>query len=255
MAITSNILVIGGGGSGACIDTRLESGGGGAGGYISDTAYSLTVQSYTITVGAGGAASGVAYSSGNTGNDTVAFGYTAKGGGAGSSSAGGGTGGSGGGAGTNAVGTYYGGASIGTPTQGNAGGDSYPGDYRGGGGGGAGSAGGNGSAGAAGLGGGGLSNSISGAAISYCQGGDGGNNAATIVENRGHGSHARNVYPTVTSYKGSDGVVIISVDKDYVTATGGTKTTIGNKDIWTFTSSGTFNVTSIIESGGLLSFF
>lgn len=241
----AKILVIAGGGSGASIDTRQEGGGGGAGGLIHDTAYSLSVQSYSITVGTGGAGAGPAYANGITGNDSVAFGYTAKGGGGGNASGGGADGGSGGGAGTNAAGgsPRPGGASIGTPTQGNAGGTGYENNYFGGGGGGAGSAGGNGTNGSAGAGGAGLSNSISGSAVTYCRGGDAGENSATIPANRGHGSHCRNI--NGYSYAGSDGVVIISAPQGMVTATGGTKITSGGNDIWTFNSSGTFNVTVI----------
>lgn len=251
--ILSEILVIAGGGSGASIDTRYEGGGGGAGGLINDTAFYLTPQAYSITVGTGAAGAGPAYADGGNGTDSIAFGYTAKGGGGGSASATGKDGGSGGGAGTNAVNQYYGGASIGTPTQGHIGGQSYQFNYYGGGGGGAGTAGYAGTSSSAGAGGGGVSKSTSGVAVSYCQGGDGGENSATIPANRGHGSHARNI--NGYSRAGSDGIVIISVDKGYVTATGGSKTTVGNKDIWTFTTSGTFTITNIIESGGLLSFF
>ena len=205
----SEILVIAGGGSGSYSVGSYDSGGGGAGGYLTDLAYLLSVQSYSITVGIGGAGVG-ASTNGNNGNDSIAFGYTAVGGGHGSITSAGGNGGSGGGGGAGTAGT-----------DGNVAG--------------------------AGSGGQGISNSINGSAITYCIGGDGGDNSATIPTNRGSGSHARNVTspPPSTSYNGSDGVVIIKVRQNVVTATGGTKTTVGGYDIWTFISSGTFNITNI----------
>jgi len=70
-----SLLLVGGGGGGSV-------GGGGGGEVIYVTAdYTLQNTSYSIQVGAGGA--GSTTSSGNNGQNTVAFGYTARGGGGG----------------------------------------------------------------------------------------------------------------------------------------------------------------------------
>ena len=73
---TVNTLVVAGGAGGA-------SGGGGAGGLISNTAFTVTAQAYTITVGNGGqegASDGLAASNGA---NSVFDSLTAVGGGAG----------------------------------------------------------------------------------------------------------------------------------------------------------------------------
>jgi len=89
-------LVIAGGGGGG----SGYAGGGGSGGYRTDTAYGVTAQEYTVTVGnggAGGAAS--ATNHGVKGSDSVFGSITSIGGGYGGEEASGGDGGSGGGAG------------------------------------------------------------------------------------------------------------------------------------------------------------
>jgi hypothetical protein len=133
-ALTADCLVIAGGGSGG----YGSPGGGGAGGLAYFASQALTSgAAYTITVGAGAAASGTAAGPrGNQGSNSVFGSLTAAvGGGWGGSSgsAAGGNGGSGGGA--NEASTVNG---LGTASQGNDGGD-----YNGGGGG-AGAAGANG---------------------------------------------------------------------------------------------------------------
>jgi len=122
-------LVIAGGGAGGTQTTGgYESGGGGAGGYISSTA-TVSAQSYSIVIGAGG--------SNANGANSSALGSTAIGGGRGGNGNGS-SGGSGGG------GTYSSSGGAGTSGQGFAGSNGHyneDGANRGGGGGGAGEAG------------------------------------------------------------------------------------------------------------------
>ena len=76
------LLVGGGGGNGA------NNGGGGGGGALialADTTQPVTVQDYTIVIGAGGPRSGSPSVPGSNGDNTSAFGITAKGGGGGGS--------------------------------------------------------------------------------------------------------------------------------------------------------------------------
>ena len=129
-------LIVGGGGSGA-----VFGGGGGAGGLIFVEGETVLPGSYTIEIGAGGnAASSTGVATGNSGNNSTAFGEEAVGGGGGGeSSTNGLNGGSGGGAGMR--GSGQGGLSIGTPTQGNQGGASSGTTVDNGGGGGGGGAG------------------------------------------------------------------------------------------------------------------
>ena len=123
---TVEYLVVAGGGSGGA----QNAGGGGAGGFRTATGLSVTAQAYTVTIGAGGAAS-TGSSVGNDGTNSTFSTITSIGGGGGGSdgSTSGRSGGSGGGA--NQSGT----AGAGTSGQGNAGGAG--GSNRGGGGGGA----------------------------------------------------------------------------------------------------------------------
>ena len=140
-AATAEYLLVAGGGSTRAGDHATGSGGGGAGGAI-DSTVSLSAQTYSIVIGAGGAgASGAG--NGNSGSNSTAFSSTANGGGrgAGYSNFGSASGGSGGGG--SYAGTDFAG-SAGTAGQGNAGGDGSGGDQRaGGGGGGKGAVGGN----------------------------------------------------------------------------------------------------------------
>ena len=84
-------LVVAGGGGGGTGDGK--NGGGGAGGYRTGTGFTITSQTYAITVGAGGA-------QGGTGSDSVFSSITSSGGGYGgaTNNGSGGAGGSGGGA-------------------------------------------------------------------------------------------------------------------------------------------------------------
>ena len=161
-AITADILVVaGGGGGGGQIDSGNTSGGGGAGGYQTFTSQSLTAQSYTITVGAGGAGGTVGANDGAQGSNSVFGTLTASvGGGFGQRGFSGSFGGSGGSGGGN--------SGSGTSGQGNAGGAAGA-DFQGGGGGGASAAG-----STNGNGGAGTANSYSGSSVTYAGGGGGG---------------------------------------------------------------------------------
>ena len=159
LAITYLVLAGGGGGG------RGGGAGGGAGGLLQGST-SLTPGSYPIVIGTGGPGATVDNTSGTPGNDTTAFGLTAKGGGrgAGGASIAGGPGGSGGG-GSQPAGA--GGAA--TAGQGNNGGGVAVAN-NGGGGGGAGSTGGSPTSTNGGNGGNGVSSSISGSALLYAGG-------------------------------------------------------------------------------------
>ena len=182
------MMVAGGGGGGAWVGS-----GGGAGGMIVRPAFAVTAQSYTVTIGAGGARgynpggyAGMPYV--RTGDDTTAFALTAKGGGAGVSYSyeyAGGIGGSGSGGANN--GTNYPSNAANQTSQsgdsgtygfGNAGGSapSSSGDpYPCAGGGGAGGVGGTSTTTAIGLGGVGKTNNYrTGSNIYYAGGGGGG---------------------------------------------------------------------------------
>ncbi len=164
-------LVVAGGGGGG---NYYYGGGGGAGGFLAGSEYAVTAQSYTITIGAGGAAQ-------TNGQNSVFDTITAIGGGAGGSASGSG-GGSGGGGG-NSSSTY----GEGTGGQGNNGAGGVTGvPNGGGGGGGAGAAGSCGSCGdPKGNGGNGAESSISGSAVYYAGGGGGGRNANSADHSEG----------------------------------------------------------------------
>lgn len=216
---TLEYLIVGGGGGGA--STVLGGGGGGgAGGLLSGTA-AVTPQSYTITVGAGGA--GTPASTQNTdgvsGGDSAAFGLTATGGGGGGYFRGGGlggglTGGSGGGAGANRDGTRAGG--TGTSGQGNDGAtglvtSGVASQSGGGGGGGAGSVGSSSTTSGGGAGGAGAE-WPTGSGTYYAAGGQAGhgNNSTTTANgaaNTGNGGTGSQ-YPTAAGSGGS-GIVIV----------------------------------------------
>jgi cellulose synthase/poly-beta-1,6-N-acetylglucosamine synthase-like glycosyltransferase len=177
------VLVVGGGGAGATGGTAGR-GGGGAGGLVYDAAYSVTVNSYTVTVGGGGATGTSSTTSGSGGNSVFDTLTALGGGGAGPHATAGTAGGSGGG------GSGYSGELGGAGNQpgsasggyGNAGGASYnnggvaPG--RQGGGGGAGAAGQDGQSGSGGNGGVGLEYSqfasVGGSPAGWFSGGGGG---------------------------------------------------------------------------------
>jgi hypothetical protein len=269
-------IVAGGGGG-----NKWFGAGGGGGGVLTGT-QSLTAQSYSITVGAGGAGNssnyGIYVNATNNGEDSTAFGLTAIGGGAGgNTNNNGATGGSGGGAGFD----RFGGA--GTSGQGNAGGDgvntascsSSP--SRGsGGGGGASQAGGNGSCVAAygtntgdggdgiewptgsgnyyGGGGGGsitLYNAAAAGSGGLGGGGDGGLNntpGSNGVANTGGGGGGTSENTvsgaSVSGGDGGSGIVVVRSKEAWAQASGGTETTSGGYKYHTFTSDGTFTVSS-----------
>jgi hypothetical protein len=178
-------LIVGGGGGGGG-----WGGGGGGGGFRTGSA-AITAQTYTITVGAGGARGTEAYTGGGDGGNSSAIGITSVGGGGGGwyDNNAGRSGGSGGGSGSKSTGgSSSPGGGAGTAGQGFAGGTTrnyyansnvpqwYPG---GAGGGGAGAVGGNtqqqpdGNWGRGGAGGAGLSSTITGGLLFYAGGGGG----------------------------------------------------------------------------------
>lgn len=155
--INADILMVGGGGAGGpgYGDQDTGKGGGGAGGILYKSGHSLTSNTYSITVGNGGAGrtrgNNTTPPAANVGQPTVAFGVQANGGGGGGQSddvVGPSQGGSGGGAGArNTNGSYLTGASSnqssysGWTSYGNSGANAQNGNFGGGGGGGAGGAG------------------------------------------------------------------------------------------------------------------
>ncbi len=263
-----SVLVVGGGGSGG----NGGGGGGGAGGYQYDSAYTVSIQTYSVTVGLGGAGQGTANAVGNDGGNSIFGTITVTGGGGGGAlvsgvATAGRNGGSGGGGGATTSSSGNG-AAGGTGSQGGNGGfggNSASSRYAGGGGGGANAAGAD-ALTPPGNGGAGISNSISGTAVTYAGGGGGGNDQTSgfsgtggaggggnggysgtgpTAGTNGLGGGSGGVRDSGTEQKGGDGVVIIAYPTGSLTATGGTITTSGGNTIHTFTSSGTFTVTSI----------
>jgi len=178
--VAEYLIVGGGGGGGADIG-----GGGGAGQFIESSVNTVTAQSYTVTVGNGGAGGVTSGANGADGGDSSVFSITAVGGGGGggltSAGSSGGSGGGGGGGGNTA---------SGTATAGNNGGSGtgIAAEAVGGGGGGAGGVGGNGGGQRGGDGGAGLSSSITGASVAYAGGGGGGaNNDPDSFSQNGNG--------------------------------------------------------------------
>jgi hypothetical protein len=252
---TASYLMVAGGGGGGSGQTGVNQGaGGGAGGYLSGSSLSLTVgTTYTVTVGAGGAAP--SSSIGSNGTDSSITGLTtAVGGGGGGYSTNGAAGGSGGGGG-GIIGT--GGAA--TSGQGSNGGNANGSSY-GGGGGGAGAVG----SSSNGVGGIGLQSSITGTATYYAGGGGGGfggsGSPAGGLGGGGQGSNSGGTGQTAGTVNtgggggggqgdgssgaaGGSGVVIISVPTaNYSGTTSGspTVTTSGSNTIMTFTASGSY---------------
>ena len=235
---TVDYLVVAGGGSGASSD----GGGGGGGGYrisastaACSPAYSapplanpagvpVSVTPYSITVGGGGAGSGVSppQSNGNKGSDSVFHTITSTGGGYGGTTLSpglGGPGGSGGGSGCNpAAGT--GNDPPTSPSQGFPGGTAGP-PGKGAGGGGATAAGaiaGGCSGGAGNVGGAGDANDIdsSGSPVTYARGGNGDSGPAPTYNtpepnNSGNGSFGfcAGGSPSIITGNGGSGIVII----------------------------------------------
>jgi len=232
------VLVIAGGASGARSEIN-GSGGGGAGGYLEGTFSVSAGLTYTVTVGAGGAARTSA-ADGASGSNSVFATATALGGGGGGINVAV-NGGSGGGGGNNAAGgsaTQT--SSSGLTGFGNAGAASGDGGF-GGGGGGAGGAGGL----TGGLspirrnGGVGKSSSITGSAVTYATGG----RYVTPVENgsANTGDGGAGMYQT-TSGAGGSGVVVLRYPTTFLPASSVTGTPIVTEvsgyRIYKFTGSG-----------------
>lgn len=261
-SVNGSILVVGGGGGGG----RNGGGGGGGGGVQEVTNYRLIQGTYTVTVGGGGAVASVNTAPGSNGGDSQFDTLLSVGGGGGASrddGSGGVTGGSGGGgAGAGATGT---GAStrhlgtIGVFGQGNSSGNGTASDLgtaaAGGGGGGAGGAGTNAASNVSGNGGSAYTSSISGTSLGYGGGGGGGPTSTGTYGTAGSGAGASGASGTANrggggsgggiGGSGGSGVVIISYPSGSMVATGGTITTSGGNTIHTFTTSGTFTITSI----------
>jgi hypothetical protein len=140
-SLTCDVLVVAGGagGGGGSSGSSRSGGGGGAGGYRTSTGFSVTNQTYAITVGAGGAGGALNGSRGSAGGNSIFSTITSTGGGGGGgSSAGAATGGSGGGGGgyTSLTSGAAGNTPSTSPSQGNSGGNGEGNLARGGGGGG-----------------------------------------------------------------------------------------------------------------------
>jgi hypothetical protein len=202
----------GGGGSGGGL-TGSYGGGGGGGQVQTITNYSITPQTYSLTIGIGGSSTLSTTTRGGTGGSTVAFGTTSVGGGGGGSiaqtstatSTGGAGGAAGGGGAAGCANSVNTARSGGTGTQ--AGGTGYdfsnsPYGHAGGGGSNA-NAGGNATSSTHGAGGTGPTSSITGTSIVYASGGVGGTGTNnTTIGGGGAGANA-------TSDAGNAGAVII----------------------------------------------
>lgn len=216
----ATLLVVGGGGGGGAGGGSQAGGGGGSGQVAPGTSTLNSGNSYTITVGQGGA-------SATAGSNSSALSITAIGGGNGASYPNnGGTGASGGGG---SAGGGFGG-SGGTGSAGNNGGNgvfnSGMGTFASGGGGGSGTAGSNGSGGAGGAGGNGTSSSITGSALTYGGGGGGAGSSnggaggtggggaggsSPVVGTQNTGGGGGGIGTTGGGAAGGSGVVVISV--------------------------------------------
>jgi len=179
------LVVAGGGGGGSTWSPNTIAGaGGGAGGYLTNyggSAYTLSNgNTYTITVGTGGAGATLTGTTGTGGNNSSFTGaditdvIATGGGGGGSSTAANGQDGGSGGGGCITKTSGSGNTPSTTPSQGFAGGTGLGGpNYGSGGGGGASEVGNNGTTTVGGDGGDGNSNSITGSAVIYAGGGGG----------------------------------------------------------------------------------
>jgi hypothetical protein len=175
-------LMVGGGGGGGI----NVAGGGGAGGFVYQTGISLSIGSFSVVVGAGGAGvTGSPDVDGGTGVSTTFNSLTASGGGGGGREAGAGlAGGSGGGASYSGAAGTSNQASYSGTGFGNAGGTGIASpNYVPAGGGGAGAVGSNGASELAGTGGIGKTNSLrTGSNVYYAGGGGGGYSANTTTD-------------------------------------------------------------------------
>ncbi len=231
-SVTASVqaLVIAGGGAGGGGPALMSYGaGGGVAGQLVTNTYSVSPTAYTITVGNGG--TGASNAAGGAGQNS-SFGALATA-----------TGGAGGAIGVN--GTNFGAGGAGAGGAGTSGSGTTGGD-----------------------GGIGLASSISGASVTYAGGAGGGGSvtkgsgingggdgtasgtssstAGTANTGGGGGGGANNGGSGAqTGSNGGSGIVIISYTTGAMVATGGTITTSGGKTIHTFTSGGTFTVTSV----------
>jgi hypothetical protein len=264
-----SFLVVGGGASGGRGDSRSGAGGGAGGlrtsfgnnsggGAAAESDITLAAGTYTITIGAGGAAKSGSDGTGNDGGDSsiAATGLTtitSAGGGKGGYPGNGGDGGSGGG------GAHGGGSGgAGTANQGFAGGNGVgESSYNGGGGGGASAAGSNSSTSNGGAGGAGLTVNITGSSVAYAGGGGGGGGGTAGSGGTGGGGAGGTTTGTAgtantggggggargTSGAGGTGVVILRLlTSEYSGTTTGspTVTTDGDYKVLKYTSSGTY---------------
>ncbi|HET8687311.1 MAG TPA: hypothetical protein VFM18_11705 [Methanosarcina sp.] len=194
--IGSAIMLISAGGGGGGGTAGNIGGGGGAGGFMHnvDISSNLTVgNTYTVTIGAGGAVN-------TNGGNTSIFGYTMVGGGRGGAAAqNGANGGSGGGGGG-----YVASGGTGIAGQGFAGysGTAYP---QGGGGGGAGGA------ATSMAGGAGVTDTISGSSVTYGIGGDGGASYYNGPQATTPGSGGPGAGNGGPANVGANGIVIIQI--------------------------------------------
>jgi len=188
-----NTLVVAGGGSGGGYGSA--GGGGGGGGVLLSSTTTMTIQTYTITVGAGGQSTSSIRPLGTNGDNSSIVGTDLSiisigggcGGPAGGSGSNGGSGGGGGSSGSPGIGVFLGSSYLSQARQGYTGGT---GDTNGGGGGGGAAASNNGQYGSGGSpqgqGGSGVSSSISGS-LKYYGGGGGGVNLNNILQIPGSG--------------------------------------------------------------------
>jgi hypothetical protein len=254
LGTTVNYLIVAGGGSGG----GNNGGGGGAGGLQTGTTILQPANTYSITIGAGGASVSGSSLRGINGSNTTfsAVSNASVGGGGGGCQSGTTTGYNGGSGGGGAYSSGSGGS--GTTGQGTAGGSGAAGGGCGGGGGGASQAGGNADNSQSGYGGNGTSSTITGVATYYAGGGGGGNadyspgaaslggggrggyNGNTALPgsaNLGGGGGGGSTNASNTSGAGGSGVVIISYSGAQAFG-GGVITTDGSNTIHTFYTSG-----------------
>lgn len=259
------LIVGGGGGAGGADSSGNKNSGGGAGAEVVEDSFTapLVPTSYAVTVGAGGDGGDNTGAHGDAGEtSSIATVDSAEGGGYGGGSLmgtrDGGAGVNGGGGGDDGA------AGAGTNFDGGAG--ASGGSIGGGGGAGAGEDGQNGSntpvVGKGGDGGDGVSSDISGSTVFYAGGGGaggenvggtGGNGGgANGIATSGNGNSAAantgagggGVNANGAGGNGGSGIVIIRYLTGSMVATGGTITTSGSYTIHTFTSSGTFEITT-----------
>jgi hypothetical protein len=230
------LVVAGGGGAGF--------GGGGGGGYRTSAGTSggsssaepklavYNADNFTVTVGAGGAATPTAGSSSQLSN------INSTGGGQGSNSGGGGTGGSGGGGGFGGNIRPGGNGTAGQGTKGGNGGNNGSG-----GGGGAANAGSNGGGGAAGNGGNGLASNITGNSVTRAGGGGGQGNGGIVSGGNGSGITANGGgggQPGQPSKAGGSGIVVMVYPDTFSTSGGVGLTFTTNADTSNSTKITTF---------------